>query len=145
MEKSQSLGEAPEIQKEGIFPATKQGTNEVDLGEVLELELDPEEASRVRRKLDLMYTPPVPLFYTFLTVYSLLPLMCFAYFLQFVDKLVLSQATLFNLREDLVSYLLFQPFSPLSNRSRTCKETSIRGPRPSSTSGISHGAGPTRI
>lgn len=102
MEKSQSLGEAPEIQKEGIFPATKQGTNEVDLGEVLELELDPEEASRVRRKLDLMYTPPVPLFYTFLTVYSLLPLMCFAYFLQFVDKLVLSQATLFNLREDLV-------------------------------------------
>ena len=29
--------------------------------------------------------------------------MCFAYFMQFLDKLVLSQATLFNLREDLVS------------------------------------------
>lgn len=29
--------------------------------------------------------------------------MCFAYFLQFVDKMVLSQTTLFGLREDLVS------------------------------------------
>lgn len=28
--------------------------------------------------------------------------MGFAYFLQFLDKLVLSQATLFNLQEDLV-------------------------------------------
>lgn len=27
-----------------------------------------------------------------------------AYFLQFLDKLVLSQATLFNLRQDLVAY-----------------------------------------
>ncbi|OJJ00719.1 hypothetical protein ASPVEDRAFT_40254 [Aspergillus versicolor CBS 583.65] len=85
MEKSHSAGEAPDLQKEGIFPVTKQGTNGVDLGEVLELELDPKEASRVRWKLDLI----------------LLPLMCFAYFLQFVDKLILSQATLFNLREDL--------------------------------------------
>lgn len=32
-----------------------------------------------------------------------MPLMGFAYFLQFLDKLALSQATLFNLREDLVS------------------------------------------
>lgn len=40
--------------------------------------------------------------------------MCFAYFLQFVDKLILSQATLFNLREDLVrSPALYQPFSCL--------------------------------
>lgn len=31
-----------------------------------------------------------------------MPLMGFAYFLQFLDKLALSQATLFNLREDLV-------------------------------------------
>lgn len=54
------MGEAPEAQKEGIFPATKQRTNEVDLGEVLELELDPEEANRVRRKLDLMYAPHPP-------------------------------------------------------------------------------------
>lgn len=33
---------------------------------------------------------------------SLVPLMGVAYFLQFLDKLALSQATLFNLREDLV-------------------------------------------
>lgn len=33
---------------------------------------------------------------------SLVPLMGIAYFLQFLDKLALSQATLFNLREDLV-------------------------------------------
>lgn len=33
---------------------------------------------------------------------SLVPLMGAAYFLQFLDKLALSQATLFNLREDLV-------------------------------------------
>lgn len=64
MEKSQSMGEAPEAQKEGIFPVTKQRTNEVDLGEVLELELDPEEANRVRRKLDLMYTPHSPFLYS---------------------------------------------------------------------------------
>lgn len=38
-----------------------------------------------------------------LTFTSLLPLMGFAYFLQFLDKLALSQATLFNLREDLVA------------------------------------------
>lgn len=38
-----------------------------------------------------------------LTSTSLLPLMGFAYFLQFLDKLALSQATLFNLREDLVA------------------------------------------
>lgn len=56
MEKSHSAGETPDLQKEGIFPVTKQGTNGVDLGEVLELELDPKEASRVRWKLDLMYT-----------------------------------------------------------------------------------------
>lgn len=31
--------------------------------------------------------------------------MGFAYFLQFLDKLALSQATLFNLREDLVTAL----------------------------------------
>lgn len=33
---------------------------------------------------------------------SLVPLMGIAYFLQFLDKLALSQATLFNLRQDLV-------------------------------------------
>jgi hypothetical protein len=37
---------------------------------------------------------------------SLIPLMGCAYFLQFLDKLALSQATLFNLRQDLVWALL---------------------------------------
>ena len=34
-----------------------------------------------------------------------MPMMCFAYFLQFLDKMVLSQTTLFGLLEDLVSML----------------------------------------
>ena len=34
----------------------------------------------------------------------LLPLMGCAYFLQFLDKFILGQAALFNLREDLVCY-----------------------------------------
>ncbi|KAJ5691811.1 hypothetical protein N7462_001234 [Penicillium macrosclerotiorum] len=60
-------------------------SHDVDLGEVLALESTPEEQRRVLRKLDLV----------------LIPLMGTGYFLQFLDKLALSQATLFNLREDL--------------------------------------------
>lgn len=48
----------------------------------------------------------IPAGYTYVCMYliqgSLVPLMGVAYFLQFLDKLALSQATLFNLREDLV-------------------------------------------
>lgn len=41
---------------------------------------------------------------------SLIPLMGFCYMLQFMDKLALGQATLFNLREDLVySFCLSAP------------------------------------
>ncbi|KAK5807488.1 hypothetical protein VI817_001746 [Penicillium citrinum] len=52
---------------------------------MLAVEATPEEERRVLRKLD----------------FYLIPLMGIAYFLQFLDKLALSQATLFNLREDL--------------------------------------------
>jgi hypothetical protein len=40
----------------------------------------------------------------YLTMQRLIPLMGVAYFLQFLDKLALSQATLFNLRQDLVCF-----------------------------------------
>ncbi|KAJ5101272.1 hypothetical protein NUU61_003494, partial [Penicillium alfredii] len=58
---------------------------DLDLGEVLAVQATPEEERRVLWKLDCF----------------LIPMMGWAYFLQFLDKLALSQATLFNLREDL--------------------------------------------
>ncbi|KAJ5219563.1 hypothetical protein N7468_008767 [Penicillium chermesinum] len=57
----------------------------LDIGEMLAVELTPEEERKVLRKLDFI----------------LIPLMGCAYFLQFLDKLALSQSTLFNLRQDL--------------------------------------------
>ncbi|KAJ5110563.1 hypothetical protein N7532_001098 [Penicillium argentinense] len=60
-------------------------SQDVDLGQILAVESTPEQERRVLRKLDGY----------------LMPLMGAAYFLQFLDKLALSQATLFNLREDL--------------------------------------------
>ncbi|KAJ5835330.1 hypothetical protein N7447_001356 [Penicillium robsamsonii] len=58
---------------------------DLDLGQVLAIQSTPEEERKVLWKLDLI----------------LVPLMGVAYFLQFLDKLALSQATLFGLREDL--------------------------------------------
>ncbi|CAG8163243.1 unnamed protein product [Penicillium salamii] len=60
---------------------------DMDLGQVLAVQSTPEQERRVLWKLDLI----------------LIPLMGTAYFLQFLDKLALSQATLFNLRQDLAS------------------------------------------
>ncbi|KAL4894596.1 MFS general substrate transporter [Aspergillus ambiguus] len=57
----------------------------VDLGEILAVSSTPQEERRVLWKLDLI----------------LIPLMGGAYFLQFLDKLILSQAALFHIREDL--------------------------------------------
>lgn len=66
-----------------------------------------------------------------------------AYFLQFLDKLALSQATLFNLREDLVpftaEYCLFK-----SNLCRTSAAQTIHGHLLSSISVISSGVGRVR-
>ncbi|CAP81007.1 Pc12g13800 [Penicillium rubens Wisconsin 54-1255] len=60
-------------------------SRDLDLGQVLAIQPTAEEERKVLWKLDLI----------------LVPLMGIAYFLQFLDKLALSQATLFNLREDL--------------------------------------------
>ncbi|KAJ5371514.1 uncharacterized protein N7496_007606 [Penicillium cataractarum] len=58
---------------------------DVDIGQVLETHATPEMERKVLWKLDLY----------------LIPLMGFCYMLQYMDKLALSQATLFNLTEDL--------------------------------------------
>ncbi|PYH49737.1 MFS general substrate transporter [Aspergillus saccharolyticus JOP 1030-1] len=58
---------------------------DVDLGQVLEIEATPQQERQVLRKLDLV----------------LIPLMGVCYMMQYMDKLALSQATLFNLRQDL--------------------------------------------
>ncbi|KAJ5559192.1 hypothetical protein N7535_008944 [Penicillium sp. DV-2018c] len=58
---------------------------DVDFGQVLEVETTPEMEKKVLRKLD----------------FFLIPLMGGCYMLQYIDKLAISQATLFNLREDL--------------------------------------------
>ncbi|KAJ5388899.1 hypothetical protein N7509_011440 [Penicillium cosmopolitanum] len=67
--------------KMGSTPAAR----DVDFGQVLETTSTPELERKVLWKLDLY----------------LIPLMGFCYMLQYMDKLALSQATLFNLAEDL--------------------------------------------
>lgn len=61
---------------------------DVDFGQVLEVEATPAMEKKVLRKLD----------------FCLIPLMGGCYMLQYIDKLAISQATLFNLREDLVCF-----------------------------------------
>ncbi|KAJ5945458.1 hypothetical protein N7516_005626 [Penicillium verrucosum] len=58
---------------------------DVDFGQVLEVETTPAMEKKVLRKMD----------------FFLIPLMGGCYMLQYIDKLAISQATLFNLREDL--------------------------------------------
>ncbi|KAL2872411.1 MFS transporter [Aspergillus lucknowensis] len=60
-------------------------SRDVDLGQVLDFEIDPGQEKKVLRKLDIV----------------LIPLMGICYMMQYMDKLALSQATLFGLREDL--------------------------------------------
>lgn len=64
---------------------------DMDFGQVLEVETTPEMDKKVLRKLDLF----------------LIPLMGGCYMLQYIDKLAISQATLFNLRQDLVCFVPF--------------------------------------
>jgi hypothetical protein len=59
---------------------------DVNFGLVFEVETTPEIEKKVLRKLD----------------FCLIPLMGACYMLQYIDKLAISQATLFNLRQDLV-------------------------------------------
>lgn len=75
-----------DVKGEGIYPAAQ----DVVLGEMLEVDATPEEERKVRWKLDLV----------------LLPMMGACYMMQYMDKYVLSQATLFNLRQDLVCFLV---------------------------------------
>jgi hypothetical protein len=65
---------------------------DVDVGEILGAETTPEMAKKVLRKLD----------------WILIPLMGGCYMLQYIDKLAISQATLFNLRQDLVCFISTQ-------------------------------------
>ncbi|KAJ6090059.1 hypothetical protein N7467_005275 [Penicillium canescens] len=58
---------------------------DVDFGQVLEVETNPALEKKVLKKIDLF----------------LIPLMGACYMLQYIDKLAISQATLFNLRQDL--------------------------------------------
>ncbi|GES62070.1 MFS general substrate transporter [Aspergillus terreus] len=58
---------------------------DVDLGQMLDVEATPEEQRRVLWKLDMI----------------LIPVMGLCYMMQYMDKLALSQATLFGIREDL--------------------------------------------
>lgn len=68
------------------------------------------------------------------------------YMLQYMDKLALSQATLFNLQEDLVGPTLKKLYSVMAKKScvscyRISKGQSTTGPRLSSISDTSLGAG----
>ncbi|OQE12849.1 hypothetical protein PENFLA_c061G00751 [Penicillium flavigenum] len=80
-------------------------THDVDVGEILGAETTPEMEKTILRKLD----------------FFLIPLMGGCYMLQYIDKLAISQATLFNLRQDL--------------------ELSTIGHRPSFISDILYGVG----
>ncbi|OQE27795.1 hypothetical protein PENSTE_c004G08929 [Penicillium steckii] len=78
---SESNAPGLDIKKLDSSPAAR----DVDFGQVLETTVTPELERKVLWKLDLY----------------LIPLMGFCYMLQYMDKLALSQATLFNLAEDL--------------------------------------------
>lgn len=67
-----------------------------------------------------------------------------AYFLQFLDKLALSQATLFNLRQDLVERPPYFMCSK-TDRNRTSMARNIRGHQRSFTLDTSFGAGQARM
>ena len=63
--------------------------------------------------------------------------------MQYMDKLALSQATMFNLREDLVCQPPYLQTAPADLHS-TSKGKNTPGRRPSSTSDTLPGAGPVR-
>ena len=81
------------------------------LARMLDVEITPQQERKVLFKLDLMY---VLVCYAWepwildkngsLILHNnrLIPLMGICYMMQYMDKLALSQATLFNIREDLV-------------------------------------------
>jgi hypothetical protein len=80
---------------------------------------------------------------------SLIPVMGLCYMMQYMDKLALSQATLFNLREDLVRCTSATPNAlPYTSdfySIRASKARITRGHRPSSILDTWPGAGPAAI
>ena len=92
MEK-QTSNEPAASTKEDLYDVKSEGlpaaAQDVVLGEMLEVNATPEQERKVQLKLDLV----------------LLPMMGACYMMQYMDKYVLSQATLFNLRQDLVCFL----------------------------------------
>ncbi|KAF9892118.1 hypothetical protein FE257_002524 [Aspergillus nanangensis] len=74
-----------EIDEDLKIRPEKSIARDVDLGQMLDVDSTPKEERRVLWKLDLI----------------LIPMMGLCYMMQYMDKLALSQATLFNLREDL--------------------------------------------
>ncbi|KAJ5120946.1 uncharacterized protein N7515_010334 [Penicillium bovifimosum] len=85
MEKQQVPSEGTKPDLEMLKLDATSAARDVDFGQVLEVETTPEMERKVLRKLD----------------FFLIPLMGGCYMLQYIDKLAISQATLFNLREDL--------------------------------------------
>ncbi|RHZ44861.1 uncharacterized protein CDV56_102539 [Aspergillus thermomutatus] len=90
MEKQHSYSELhtqPHIPDLGDLKLQAQNSviRDVDVGQMLEVNYTPEEERMVLWKLDLV----------------LMPVMGLCYMMQFMDKLALSQATLFGLRKDL--------------------------------------------
>ncbi|KUL85046.1 hypothetical protein ZTR_07774 [Talaromyces verruculosus] len=63
-------------------------SKDIDLGQILEVATSPQLERKVLMKIDFI----------------MIPLMGFCYMLQYMDKLALSQATLFNIRQDLHLY-----------------------------------------
>jgi hypothetical protein len=79
---------------------------DIDLGQILEVESSPRLEQKVLRKIDFMYSHFSHLHIILRKLIppsSLIPLMGFCYMLQYMDKLALSEAALFNIREDLVT------------------------------------------
>lgn len=76
-----------------------------------------------------------------LTPTSLIPMMGLCYMMQYMDKLALSQATLFNLREDLVRCTPLTRYSSSLTAIRTSRARITRGRRPFSTLDIWDGVG----
>ncbi|KAJ7257601.1 major facilitator superfamily domain-containing protein [Mycena rebaudengoi] len=86
-EKQASIGTEKDVSEKQNHAAVEVSVKEVDTAAALVFgehgELDPEEALRVRRKID----------------YHLLPLMCILYWIQFMDKTTLGSSAILGIRE----------------------------------------------
>ncbi|KAB8249361.1 major facilitator superfamily domain-containing protein [Aspergillus flavus] len=81
----------PHNDDEKAVYATQETEQDLSTGECTDFQVSPEAERRLLWKLDLLQI-------------SMLPTMGICYMLQYMDKLALSQATLLNLRQDLVTW-----------------------------------------